>query len=418
LISSQKQTKIDVRVEVLKKSDGDEALVDASIINPDFPGLTRPQPFPPFLTNPGPQNPSEIWPPVQKRRSTTPSPDAAGIPTALPLPTLRSPTTQDPSEDLLIPGGRRTIPRIPSHVDPGHSDRIAGRHEMLTIFLPLITALLLILIVISIFFFMHHFYKKRERKNLIKSLSQKIPMGFDSSRETSISSGSAESRASKIDFFNHLKYSKKNAALCNRYDGSEFISSPFAVRENGSDEWEFPRKNLLFSRILGEGNFGQVWLCDAIDLCGDQKRETVAVKMLKQIHTDKEKKDLLSELAIMKMLGPHPNVVSLLGCCTDTEPVYLIMEHVPNGKLQTYLRNCRSQAGYNGILTAQDLTSFAYQIAKGMEYISSKGIIHRDLAARNVLLGADRTCKIVDFGFARDVMSCANQCYERKSEVS
>jgi fibroblast growth factor receptor 1 len=41
----------------------------------------------------------------------------------------------------------------------------------------------------------------------------------------------------------------------------------------------------------------------------------VAMKTLKESSADK--KDLLHELAVMKMLEPHPNVVKLLGCCTD-----------------------------------------------------------------------------------------------------
>ena len=44
---------------------------------------------------------------------------------------------------------------------------------------------------------------------------------------------------------------------------------------------------------------------------------TVAVKMLKANASESEKRDLLQELAIMKLLEPHPNVVRLLGCCTE-----------------------------------------------------------------------------------------------------
>lgn len=43
----------------------------------------------------------------------------------------------------------------------------------------------------------------------------------------------------------------------------------------------------------------------------------VAVKTLKESAADKERQDLLKELQVMKTLKPHPNIVTLLGCCTD-----------------------------------------------------------------------------------------------------
>ena len=44
---------------------------------------------------------------------------------------------------------------------------------------------------------------------------------------------------------------------------------------------------------------------------------------------------------------------------------------------------------------------FAHHAAKGMEYLSSKGIIHRDIAARNCLLNSNYDLKISDFGLSR-----------------
>ena len=44
---------------------------------------------------------------------------------------------------------------------------------------------------------------------------------------------------------------------------------------------------------------------------------TVAVKTLKEAAGEKERRDLLQEMEMMKLLDPHPNVVTMLGCCTE-----------------------------------------------------------------------------------------------------
>lgn len=50
------------------------------------------------------------------------------------------------------------------------------------------------------------------------------------------------------------------------------------------------------------------------------------------------------------------------------------------GKLLTYLRDHRTRRDYYNFsddaatLTSRDLTAFAYCVARGMEYLSSKGV--------------------------------------------
>merc|ERR1711902_265932 len=145
--------------------------------------------------------------------------------------------------------------------------------------------------------------------------------------------------------------------------------------------------------------------------------------MGKESASEKERKDLLQELEVMKMLKTHPNVVRLIGCCTqgpEKAPIYVIMEFVAKGKLQEFLRKSRAEHYYGNLygssqkLTSRDLTQFAHHVARGMEYLSSKKVIRRDLAARNVLVTDQNVCKVADFGFSRDVM--VNNIYERKSE--
>ena len=59
---------------------------------------------------------------------------------------------------------------------------------------------------------------------------------------------------------------------------------------------------------------------EAMDIVNSGETTTVAVKMLKEGHTDQEMIDLVSEMDMMKMIGRHDNVINiinLLGVCTQ-----------------------------------------------------------------------------------------------------
>ncbi|XP_013780560.2 proto-oncogene tyrosine-protein kinase receptor Ret-like [Limulus polyphemus] len=196
----------------------------------------------------------------------------------------------------------------------------------------------------------------------------------------------------------------------------------------GDAQWEFPRDKLIIEETLGEGEFGRVMRAQAWNINGQNGYSTVAVKMLKGEESLSEQRDLLSEFNMLKEVS-HPNVIKLLGACTQKGgPLYIIVEYAEFGSLRSYLRKNRSsgfecndvnmfQVGNpmyfsdsgdichrsSAKLTKRDLVSFAWQIAKGMAYLSDMKLIHRDLAARNLLLAEGNVIKISDFGLSRDV---------------
>ncbi|CRL07509.1 CLUMA_CG020474, isoform B [Clunio marinus] len=213
-----------------------------------------------------------------------------------------------------------------------------------------------------------------------------------------------------------VRIEKHRSAMAGNSNDPNMISEyEFPIDLN----WEFPRAQLELGKNLGEGAFGKVVMAHANGLVKTGQTTIVAVKMLKEGHTDEDVKDLVCEMEVMKMIGTHINIINLLGCCCQDGPLFVIVEYAPHGNLRDFLRKHRpnsyadnAQEKEKQTLTQKDLVSFAYQIARGMEYLASRKCIHRDLAARNVLVSDDFVMKIADFGLARDIHT---QDYYRKT---
>ncbi|RXG61793.1 Vascular endothelial growth factor receptor 1 [Armadillidium vulgare] len=69
--------------------------------------------------------------------------------------------------------------------------------------------------------------------------------------------------------------------------------------------------------------------------------------------------------------------------------------------------------GISAPLTTTDLLCWAWQVANGMEYLTSRKVLHGDLAARNLLLADGNVVKICDFGLSREMYK--NYVYLKKS---
>ncbi|XP_057705660.1 platelet-derived growth factor receptor beta [Corythoichthys intestinalis] len=133
--------------------------------------------------------------------------------------------------------------------------------------------------------------------------------------------------------------------------------------------WEMPRDNLVLGRTLGSGAFGRVVEATAYGLAHSQSSTKVAVKMLKSTARRSETQALMSELKIMSHLGPHLNVVNLLGACTKHGPLYLVTEYCRYGDLVDYLhRNKHTFLQYYAEKNQDD----GYLISRGSSPLSQR----------------------------------------------
>uniref|UniRef100_A0A8C6TJX6 receptor protein-tyrosine kinase n=1 Tax=Neogobius melanostomus TaxID=47308 RepID=A0A8C6TJX6_9GOBI len=180
---------------------------------------------------------------------------------------------------------------------------------------------------------------------------------------------------------------------------------------------EFPRHRLLFREKLGEGQFGEVHLCEAEGLAdflgegprADSRSVLVAVKQLRADATSQARNDFLKEIKIMSRLN-DPNIIRLLCVCVTSDPLCMVTEYMENGDLNMFLsqREVESTLTHaNNIpsVSLSELLHMSVQIASGMKYLASLNFVHRDLATRNCLLDRRLTIKISDFGMSRNLYS-------------
>ena len=59
--------------------------------------------------------------------------------------------------------------------------------------------------------------------------------------------------------------------------------------------------------------------------------------------TPDQMNDFIEEITLMKAVGSHKNIVSLIGCCTKSTPNFLIVEFAAKGDLLSYLRERRKK---------------------------------------------------------------------------
>lgn len=102
--------------------------------------------------------------------------------------------------------------------------------------------------------------------------------------------------------------------------------------------------------------------------------------------------DVMREIAIMRRLN-NPNIVKLYEVINDPneDRLFLVLEYMENGAVQKDSRNLES-------FPEATVRKYLHDVVTGLEYLHSQRVIHRDLKPENLLIAADGTVKISDFG--------------------
>jgi serine/threonine protein kinase len=154
------------------------------------------------------------------------------------------------------------------------------------------------------------------------------------------------------------------------------------------------KDQILLSRfslheMIGEGGMGQVWLVWDLEL-----DVQIAIKIINpQLTSDPNRINLLKNECRNTRLLVHPNIVRVFDFHRSDELAFISMEYI-NGKDLAFHRSELEP------ISTVNMIKLIRPVIDALGYAHKQGLVHRDVKAANILLDAQKTPRLTDFGIA------------------
>lgn len=155
------------------------------------------------------------------------------------------------------------------------------------------------------------------------------------------------------------------------------------IQDPNENEWFISLSEVLFDRgFIDQGSFATIY-------SGKWNKTNVAIKCI-EMKSTKDMQAFMRQLDIWRQIR-HPNILQLYGACHRGSPAFFVTELATHKTLTEYYER---QETAGKVLVWQRL----YEVAVGLHYLHSKGIVHGILMRNNILVGADGRAILCGFG--------------------
>ncbi|KAH9317498.1 hypothetical protein KI387_019267 [Taxus chinensis] len=176
---------------------------------------------------------------------------------------------------------------------------------------------------------------------------------------------------------------------------SNFMSGRLGYPKFSYQDLFLATNGLNRTNLLGQGTFGSVYK-------GILRNDrVVAIKVL-NVQNEEDEKIFKSECKVLGRIR-HRNLIRVISACSYPGFKALVLQFASNGSLEKHLYPHSNEEDVCQLGLAECL-NIAIDVAHGIEYLhhdSPIQVVHCDLKPSNVLLDADMTAIITDFGISR-----------------
>ncbi|HEY6643575.1 serine/threonine-protein kinase [Povalibacter sp.] len=147
-----------------------------------------------------------------------------------------------------------------------------------------------------------------------------------------------------------------------------------------------------FVREIAVGGTSMVYLAES-----ERAGEMVVLKVLREAPESRDPQAqfarFLQEYELISSIR-HPNVVRIYDLGIADDHAYIAMEHFPLGDLRGHIAS---------VLRPTEALAYLGQMAGALQVVHEVGVLHRDLKPGNIMMRADGSIALIDFGLAKQV---------------